>query len=49
VLASPEVTEKLSTRGIVVQPVTPDQYRRKLELEMKRWQRVAEAADVSLE
>jgi tripartite-type tricarboxylate transporter receptor subunit TctC len=49
VLASPEVTEKLSTRGIVVQPVTPDQYRRKLELEMKRWLRVAEAADVSLE
>lgn len=49
VLEAPEVTATLLNRGVVVQTVAPDEYRRKLATEIERWQRVAKAAKISLE
>mgnify|MGYP003582453908 CR=1 FL=1 len=49
VLEMPEISTKLAGRGVVVQTVAPDEYRRKLALEMERWQRVAKVAKISVD
>src|SRR4029079_14243571 len=49
VLALPDVQAKLAAAGSVPSPSTPQQYRDRVERELKRWQRVITAAGIKVE
>jgi tripartite-type tricarboxylate transporter receptor subunit TctC len=49
VLALPDVQAKLAAAGSVPSPSTPQQYRDRVERELKRWQRVITAAGIKTE
>ncbi len=48
VLHLPEVSGKLTDRGVLVVASTPEEYRRKLAVELEKWRRVVKEAGVSL-
>lgn len=48
VLRTPEVNQRLTDRGVKVSTGTPDEYRRKLALELDKWRRVVKVAGVTL-
>lgn len=49
VLRTPEVSNKLTDRGVIVVASTPDAYRQRLAAELQKWRRVAKDSGISLD